>query len=62
MNLKANKITSSLKNKNFKDFEDCLQMECAVSSNVDYIITRDKKDFVNSLIPCLTPEEFCNPF
>lgn len=58
-NIDEVKIISSLKNKNFKDFEDCLQMECAISSNADYIITRDKKDFANSLIPCLTPEEFC---
>ena len=58
-NIDDNKIISSLKNRNFKDFEDCLQMECAVSSNADYIITRDKKDFSNSVIPCLTPEEFC---
>ena len=61
-NIDEDKIISSLKNRNFKDFEDCLQMECAVSSNADYIITRDKKDFANSLIPCLTPDEFCNSF
>lgn len=56
------KIISSLENKTFNDIEDCLQMECAISGNVDYIITRNKKDFLYSSVPCLTPEEFCNKF
>lgn len=56
------KIISSLENKEFNDIEDCLQMECAISGNVDYIITRNTKDFLHSSIPCLTPEEFCSKF
>ena len=39
-------------------FEDCVQDECAASINAGYIITRNKKDFVNSRIPALLPEEF----
>ena len=56
------KLFNALKNKEFKDFEDCLQVECAKSIKADYIITRDAKDFANSEILCLTPEEFCSKF
>ena len=56
------KIITALQNREFKDFEDCLQVECAKSIKADYIITRDAKDFANSEILCLTPEEFCNKF
>ena len=56
------KFSNELLNKNFKDFEDCLQVECAKAANVDYIITRDKTDFVDSEISCVTPNEFCCMF
>lgn len=52
------KLITALKNKIFKDFEDCLQVECGREVNVDFIITRNTKDFLNSDIPCLTPAEF----
>ncbi len=42
----------------FKDFEDAVQYYSAVSSKVDYVITRNKKDFLTSKIPVPTPEEF----
>jgi len=58
----SEKIRSAILNKEFKDFEDCLQVECAKSIQADYIVTRDAKDFENSEIKCLTPEEFCNKF
>ena len=53
-----NKLKIALKNKDFKDFEDCLQVECGREIKVDFIVTRDTKDFLNSDIPCLTPTEF----
>ena len=56
------KIITALQNREFKDFEDCLQVECAKSIKADYIITRDTKDFASSEITFLTPEEFCNKF
>ena len=56
------KLFAALRNKEFKDFEDCLQVECAKSIKADYIITRDAKDFANSEITFLTPEEFCVKF
>ena len=56
------KLFNALRNKEFKDFEDCLQVECTKSIKADYIITRDAKDFANSEITFLTPEEFCSKF
>ena len=39
----------------FKDFEDAMQFRCAQNANVDYIITRNVKDFEESTITALTP-------
>ena len=58
----SQKLTAALRNEDFKDFEDCLQVECAKSVDANYIITRDKKDFAGSEIPCVTPAEFCTLF
>ena len=56
------KMKTALRNKSFKDFEDCLQVECGKTAKVDYVVTRDMKDFTNSDIPCLTPDEVYNMF
>ena len=48
----------ALENKEFTDLEDGLQYQCAVEENVDFIITRNKKDFLASKIPVYTPSEF----
>lgn len=53
------KLTAALKNEDFSDFEDCLQAECAVAFNADYIITRNTRHFQSSTIPALSPQEFC---
>ena len=42
----------------FKDFEDAMQYFSAKHENVDYIITRNKKDFAASDIPVFEPQEF----
>lgn len=42
----------------WQDFEDCIQYISATSSNADVIITRNKKDYVNSSIPVQLPLEF----
>lgn len=52
------KLLSAVQNRNFDDFEDCLQMECAVSYHADKIITRNVKDFTGSLVPAVTPGDF----
>lgn len=52
------KIMSALKNDKFADFEDCLQMECALEAGAEYIITRNPADFIHSEIPVILPGEF----
>ena len=47
-------------NSSFKDFEDALQYFSAVDSNCDLLITRNGKDFKESLIPIMTPNEYLN--
>lgn len=58
VSIDKNRLVAALENSNFKDFEDCLQDECACAINADYIITRDAKDFESSMVKALTPEEF----
>jgi predicted nucleic acid-binding protein len=41
----------------WNDFEDCLVARCAENIGADYIITRNKDDFVRSLVPALNPDE-----
>lgn len=52
------KILSALKNSKFADLEDCLQDECAVSISAEYIVTRNIKDYANSKIPAILPDQF----
>ena len=50
-------IKQSLKT-DFKDYEDAIQYYCALSKpKIDFIITRDTKDFKKSTLPVLTPSE-----
>ena len=42
----------------FRDFEDAVQYFCALQANSDLFLTRNKKDFKQSSLPKLTPEEF----
>ena len=39
------------------DFEDNLQIACAVEAKLDPIVTRNPKDFAGSPVPVLTPAE-----
>ena len=50
-------IENSLKLK-FSDFEDSVLHESARHAGVEYIITRNIKDFKNTKIPAFTPREF----
>ena len=52
------KLLAAIKNENFSDIEDCLQAECAKSISAEYIVTRNIKDFKNSKIPAVLPEDF----
>ena len=52
------KIMSAVNNDQFTDVEDCLQSECAKEFSADYIVTRNVKDFQNSTIPAISPDDF----
>lgn len=60
--LTKDKLISAINRSDFKDFEDCLQDECAIHAKVDCIVTRNVKDFVNAKTPVLTPEEFVKKY
>ena len=42
----------------FKDFEDAIQYHTALENDLEIIITRNKKDFKNSVLPVLTAMEY----
>lgn len=39
----------------FSDYEDAIQSACATRISVDYIVTRNEKDFINSPVPAISP-------
>lgn len=39
------------------DFEDNLQIACAVQQQVDAVVTRDPVDFIASPVPVMSPKE-----
>jgi hypothetical protein len=41
-----------------KDFEDAVQIASALADNLDFIITRNVKDYEKSPVKALTPAEF----
>jgi predicted nucleic acid-binding protein len=43
-----------------KDFEDSIQLACATLSQLDGIVTRDRKDFIGSNLPIYSPTELLN--
>lgn len=46
-------------NSNFKDFEDALQNYSAeLNKEIDLILTRNMKDFKNSLLAVMTPDNY----
>ena len=49
-------------NSEIKDFEDALQYFSALDSDCEVIITRNGKDFKDSILPVQTAEEFLNTF
>lgn len=56
--LDADKIISALERDGFKNFEDCLQDECAQAVHADFIITRNTGDYVTSSVKAITPGDF----
>lgn len=57
VSLDAAKVKSAFQNTAFKDFEDCLQAECASACRAEYIVTRNVEDFAGSKVKAITPEE-----
>lgn len=51
-------ILDALEKDFFKDFEDCLQDKCAKEAGADFIITCNEKDYCNSEIPAINPNDF----
>lgn len=45
-------------NMKWHDFEDAVQSATASRVNADHIITRNRKDFADSNVRALTPEEY----
>ena len=54
----TDKIISALNREDFKDFEDCIQDECAVFYEAEYIITRNVGDFTTSEVKAIFPTDF----
>lgn len=46
----------------WNDYEDATQFKSAFNTQVDCIITRNKKDFSFSNIPVMTPDEFLTKY
>ena len=51
------RVLEAIDRKDFRDFEDCLQDECAVSVGANYIVTCNVKDFGVSRADAITPED-----
>lgn len=51
-------IVSAVNNNAFLDIEDSMQHEASVSAGLDYIVTRNCKDYEKGSIPAVTPKEF----
>ncbi len=54
----TDKIIDKALSSKFSDFEDALQYHCAIEKNAGMIISRNTKDFKESDIPVLSPEEY----
>jgi len=55
-------ILQTALNSNFDDFEDGVQYFCAKSIGADFIITNDKKGFLNSTLDVITSKDFYNEY
>jgi len=42
----------------WRDFEDAVQAVAAAQCQADYLVTRNPRDFKQSLVPVITPIEF----
>jgi predicted nucleic acid-binding protein len=56
------KMLKSSLNSPVTDYEDAVQCASAMAENLDGIVTRNLKDFVNSPIPVYSPADFLEVF
>lgn len=51
------KLLKAINDEDFYDIEDCLQEICAEEYFLDYIVTRNVKDFKGGSVPAITPSD-----
>lgn len=56
LSVSANDVQDAFQKK-WKDFEDCVQITVAENNKLDGMITVNKRDFTNSLLPIWSPQE-----
>ena len=56
----TDKIVDKGLSSKFSDFEDSLQYYCAIKMDCNILVTRNGKDFKESEIPVLSPDEYLN--
>ena len=61
-NISHKGVKRAIENKNFRDFEDCLQDECAFELGADYLVTCNDKDFYTAKTKVLKPDKFLEIF
>jgi predicted nucleic acid-binding protein len=57
MSVTSSEIINALR-QGAPDFEDAVAMQCAKQGGLDLIVTRNKKDFEDSPVKCVTVEEW----
>ena len=55
-------ILDAIENDSFVDFEDCLQDKCAKEIGADFIVTCNIKDYENSEVIAINPDDFLKMF
>ncbi len=56
------KVVDQALNSNFSDFEDALQYFSALKYNLEFLITRNIRDYKGTELKILTPEELVKAF
>lgn len=57
INIDKSKMLNALRDEDFSDVEDSIQSACAEEYSLDYIVTRNVKDFKGGSVPAITPAD-----
>lgn len=57
INIDKSKMLNALRDEDFSDVEDSIQAACAEEYHLDYIVTRNVKDFKGGSVPAITPAD-----